>query len=312
MKRLFTLLLLIGFVSFSTSSFAQTPENLEQLKADKAAKEAAAAELQGQLDALNGEIATLGTQIDKALRWKFGSGGLIGADLNGFSNWAPKEDLNSSAQSITFSYNGFANLLEDKYFWRNNGGINLGWLRYDTDATSSDPDNPEDFQQVADVFNVQSLFGYNLTKTLALSALGEYRTTILNNFNNPGYLDIGAGLTWTPIPNLVVVVHPLNYNFIFSNDDTAYTSSLGTKFVVDYNKEIFPGVSWRTNLSGFYSYQGTDLSNYTWINGINFTAFKGIGVGAEYGLRWNKQETDARGLTSANQSYYAIGLSYAL
>ena len=206
----------------------------------------------------------------------------------------------------------FANLIEEKYFWRNNGGINLGWLRFDQDSKDDAPGEDNSFQQVADVFNVQSLFGYNIAKNLALSALGEYRTTILSNFNNPGYLDLGVGFTYTPMPNLVVVLHPLNYNFIFAENDADFTSSLGAKFMVDYNTEITKGVKWRSNLSGFYSYKGTDFSNYTWINGINFNAFKGIGVGIEYGLRWNPQETTARELSSTSQSYYAIGLSYTI
>lgn len=311
MKKLWTLALLIGFIAVN-STFAQTAAEVEQMKAEKATKEASAAELQAQIDAVNAEIAGLAAAIDKTIKWRFGSGGIIGADLNGFNNWAPTPNLNSAGQSISFAYNGFANLIEEKYFWRNNGGVTLGWLKYDPDTKNTDPNVEEGFQQVADVFNVQSLFGYNIAKNLALSALGEYRTTILSNFNNPGYLDIGVGFTYTPMPNLVIVLHPLNYNFIFSDNDSDFTSSLGAKFVADYNTEIIPGVNWRSNLSGFYSYQGTDLSNYTWINGLTFNAFKGIGVGIEYGLRWNPQETNARELASANQSYYAVGLSYSL
>ena len=312
MKNLWTLLVLVVFSLLSTNTFGQTEAEIATMKAEKAVKEAAAAELQGQLDALNGEIAGIASAIDKTIKWRYGSGGLIGADINNFNNWAPKPDLNSSAQSISFSYNGFANLIEEQYFWRNTGGINLGWLKYDEYTKDNPPTEDTDYKQVADVFNVQSLFGYNIMKNLALSALGEYRSTLLSNYNNPGYLDLGVGFTYTPVPNFVLVVHPLNYNFIFAKSDTDYTSSLGAKFVADYNTEIMKGVKWRSNLSGFYSYQGSDLSNYTWINGINFNAFKGIGIGVEYGLRWNPQETTARELSGSNQSYYAIGLSYSL
>ncbi len=305
--RLFLLILAIGFVY---TAEAQTPEEVAQMTADKAAKEAEAATIQANLDAVNAEIAGLAAAIDKTIKWRFGSGGLLGADLNNFTNWAPKPDLNSSAQSISFAYNGFANLIEDKYFWRNNGAVNLGWLKYDEDSKVNGDE--DDFKQVADVFNVQSLFGYNIYKNLALSALGEYRTTLLSNFNNPGYLDIGAGFTYTPMENLVIVFHPLNYNFIFADDDSSFESSLGTKFVADYNTQIFKIVSWRSNLSGFLSYNGADLSNWTWINGFNFNVFKGLGVGIEYGLRWNPQESNARELATQNQSYYQIGLSYTL
>lgn len=312
MKNLLTLFSIMLFMVISASSYGQTAEEVEAMKAEKATKEAAAAELQGQLDAINGEIAGLASAIDKTIKWRYGSGGIIGADINGFRNWASKPDLNSTAQSIAISYNGFANLIEEDYFWRNTGGINLGWLKYDNDSQVDNIETDVGFRQVADVFNVQSLFGYNIMKNLAASALGEYRSTLLSNFNNPGYLDLGVGFTYTPMPNFVLVVHPLNYNFIFADNDADYTSSLGAKIVADYNTEIMPGVSWRSNLSGFLSYSGSDLSNYTWVNGINFTAFKGIGVGLEYGLRWNPQETNARDLSGSNQSYYALGLSYSL
>ena len=151
-----------------------------------------------------------------------------------------------------------------------------------------------------------------IERVCAASALGEYRTSILSNFNNPGYLDIGVGFTYTPLPNLVITAHPINYNFIIAKDDGDYNSSLGAKIVANYTTNLFPGVAWRSNLSSFISYNGNDLSNYTWINGINLKAFKGIGIGIEYGLRWNPQETAARELTSGTQSYYAIGISYSL
>jgi hypothetical protein len=44
------------------------------------------------------------------------------------------------------------------------------------------------------------------------------------NLNDPGYLDLGAGVTWTPIKDLIVVIHPLNYHFIFSSGVLLITS----------------------------------------------------------------------------------------
>ena len=71
----------------------------------------------------------------------------------------------------------------------------------------------------------RSLYGKNINEKWAVSGLLEYRTTILNNFNDPGYLDLGVGATWTPIDNLIVVIHPLNYNFVFSKEDAIFESS---------------------------------------------------------------------------------------
>jgi hypothetical protein len=181
------------------------------------------------------------------------------------------------------------------------------------------------FSVTADAFNVVSLFGYKLNEKLAISTLGEYRTSILDKrFNNPGYLDLGVGATWTPLTDLVVVFHPLNYNFVFSDADFTYESSLGCKVVADYTRAITKGISWKSNLSAFLSYKDTDFSNWTWVNSFS-TAVRGIGIGIDIGLRGNKQEAfnaalaadPTSNLTLGDfdnnklQTYFLIGLSYA-
>lgn len=188
-----------------------------------------------------------------------------------------------------------------------------------------DKDNPTDddsFNPTTDVFNISSLYGRNVTKTLAISGLAEYRTTILDNFNDPGYLDLGVGATWTPIQNLIVVIHPLNYNFVFADGDSVFESSLGAKIVADYTRQI-GAINFKTNLSTFQSYKSGDLSNITWTNSFSYTLWKMIGVGFDFGLRSNKQEAlnysiETLGNTTETfdsvdnklQSYYTVGLSY--
>ena len=174
------------------------------------------------------------------------------------------------------------------------------------------------------MFNITSLYGYKLSDKFAASALMEYRTTLLSNFNDPGYLDLGVGATWTPIENLVVVIHPLNYNIVFSDMDDIFDSSMGVKIVADYTRQLPGGVSFKTNFSTFQSYKTSDLSNWTWTNSFGYTLWKVVGVGFEFGLRGNQQETlnyeintlENTGATFDNidnvvQSYWLIGLSYA-
>ena len=168
------------------------------------------------------------------------------------------------------------------------------------------------------------MYGRKLSEKWAVSGLLEYRTTLLNNFNDPGYLDLGVGFTWTPITDLVVVIHPLNYNFVFADDDTIFQSSLGAKIVADYTRQIGK-VNFKSNLSAFASYESSDLSNWTWINSFSYTLWKGIGVGFDFGLRSNHQEAlnFARNLAAVPnpaatfdntdndlQTYYTLGLSY--
>ncbi|EAQ38218.1 hypothetical protein MED134_10990 [Dokdonia sp. MED134] len=307
MKRL----IVLGAAMFLAISLQAQTE--EELKAQQSPKKAEIAKLQGEVDALQ-------AQIDALPGWKYGAFGTIGGNISKFNDWFSQGTPNVSSGNITVTGNAFANKLEDKYFWRNSLNVNLGWVKFDDQDDATDDDS---FREATDVFNISSLYGYKLTETLAASALGEYRTTILNNFNDPGYLDLGIGATWTPIENLVVVVHPLNYNFVFSDNDAVFESSLGAKIVADYTRQIGQ-IAFKSNLSAFASYKSSDLSNWTWTNGFAYTLWKKIGVGFDFGLRGNKQEAlnfaqATLGDTTLSfddidnqvQSYWVLGLSYS-
>ena len=315
MKKLLLLsVFFIGIVSMN----AQTKE---ELKAQKAEKQAAA-------DAAQSEANALQAQINALPGWKKGMFGTIGGTLSNFSNWYSQGTPNNASGNIGVSINAFANLQQDKFFWRNALTSNLNWVKLDDKDNGTDADS--DFNPTTDVFNISSLYGRKLNEKFAVSALGEYRTTLLDNFNDPGYLDVGVGGTWTPLENLIVVIHPLNYNFVFAKNDAIFESSLGSKIVADYTRQI-GAVSFKSNLSTFQSYKSGDLSNVTWTNSFSYTLWKMIGVGFDFGLRSNKQEAlkFASGqydplavpaqvaptfdnVDNKLQSYWLLGLSYNL
>ncbi|WP_028282355.1 DUF3078 domain-containing protein [Olleya marilimosa] len=303
----------IGLVSMN----AQTKEELQTQKAEK----------QAAADALQSEANALQAQIDALPGWRKGLFGTIGGSISNFSNWYSQGTPNNASGNIGISLNAYANLIEDKFFWRNSLTSNLNWVKLDDKDNPYDDDN---FNPTTDVFNISSLYGRNITKNFAVSGLAEYRTTLLDNFNDPGYLDVGVGGTWTPLENLIVVIHPLNYNFVFAENDAVFQSSLGAKIVADYTRQI-GAVSFKSNLSTFQSYKSGDLSNVTWTNSFSYTLWKMIGVGFDFGLRSNKQEAlnyelgqyDPLALplqavpTFGNvdnklQSYWLLGLSYNL
>ncbi|KJD35268.1 hypothetical protein PW52_11395 [Tamlana sedimentorum] len=305
-KTLLLALLLLGVVSLN----AQTKE---ELQAQKAEKQAIADKAQGEANAIQ-------AQIDALPGWKIGAFGTIGGSLSSFNNWYAQDKPNNNSGNIGFTFNAFANLIEDKFFWRNSLNTNLSWVKLDDKDNGTDAD--DSFEPTTDVFNITSLYGRNLTKKIAASALMEYRTTILNNFNDPGYLDLGIGATWTPITNLIVVVHPLNYNFVFADNDAVFESSMGAKIVADYTRQL-GAIGFKTNLSMFQSYKSSDLSNLTWTNSFSYTLWKMIGVGFDFGLRSNKQEAlnyalaqdpaTATGFDDVDndlQTYWTLGLSY--
>ena len=290
-------------------TMAQTKEELE---AEMAPKKDSIAAIQGRVDAIQ-------AKIDALPGWKLGAFGTIGGSLSNFNNWYAQGFPNNSSGNIGFTVNAFANLQQEKFFWRNALTTNLTWVKLDDE---DDPTDEDGFREATDVFNLSSLYGRKLSDKFAVSGLLEYRTTILSNFNDPGYLDLGVGATWTPVANLVVVIHPLNYNFVFADDDTIFNSSLGAKILADYTRQI-GAVSFKSNLSLFQSYEDGDLSNWTWTNSFAYTLWKAIGVGFDFGLRNNKQEAlnyeiNTLGNTTATfdnidndlQTYWTLGLSY--
>ncbi|TXE13194.1 DUF3078 domain-containing protein [Seonamhaeicola algicola] len=307
MKKVLVLgMLFLGVISIN----AQTKE---ELKAQKAEKQAIADKAQAEANAIQ-------AKIDALPGWRTGAFGTIGGSLSGFNNWYAQDKPNNNSGNIGFTFNAFANLIEEKFFWRNALNTNLAWVKLDDKDNGTDAD--DSFEPTTDVFNLSSLYGRNLTKTLAVSGLLEYRTTLLNNFNDPGYLDVGVGATWTPIENLIVVIHPLNYNFVFADNDAVFDSSMGAKIVADYTRQL-GAINFKTNLSAFQSYKSSDLSNWTWTNSFSYTLWKMIGVGFDFGLRNNKQEAlnyalaqdpaTATGFDDVDndlQTYWTLGLSY--
>jgi hypothetical protein len=314
MRKILNYWIILVIVFLMTPGYSQTLDELRRQKADLEAK---MAPVKAETDAYMTKIADIDKQISNFPGWYTGAFGTLGANFQGRNNWFNAGDLlNSTSTTLSGSFNAFANKIDDKYFWRSAAGINLGWQRLKLTKDAEDAD----FEPVADVFNITSLFGYKLNSQWALSALGEYKTSIIRQFNDPGYLDIGVGATYTPIKNMVISVHPLNYNLIFSKESTQFNSSLGSKIMADYTTEIIQGLNWRTNLSGFLSYknQSPSLHNGTWTNWIGLNVWKGLGVGVEFGLRYSQQENfilrgnDNSVGVDAFQNYYTVGLSYKL
>jgi hypothetical protein len=299
MKKLSILILLVCF------SLSVNAQSAEELKKEIAPKKA-------QIKKLQEEVKSLQSKIDAFPGWRKGAFGTIGASLSGFNNWYARTSPNVNAGNIGITVNAFANLIEENFFWRNSGNINLGWVKLDD---KNNPNDSSDFETATDVFTLTSLYGKRLNKKWALSGLAEYRTTLIDNFNNPGFLDFGIGFTWTPTSRLVVVMHPANYNTIFSSGNTVFTSSPGGKLVADYTAK-HNNISVKSNFSMFQSYKDGNLSNWTWTNSFGYKIWKGIGLGFEFGLRDNQQEAaNSQGvaLELANnklQSFWLFGLSY--
>jgi hypothetical protein len=308
MKRVLLLSLL-----FCGSTLILKSQTKEELQAVQAAKKDTLSRLEGEIKGLQG-------QIDAFPGWNIGAFGTIGFNISNFNNWFQKETPNSEGGAIGITVNAFANYDNPTHFWRNSGTLKLAWVKFDD---KDEPTDTDGYRQATDIFNVSSLYGRKLSKTIAASALMEYRSSILSNFNNPGYLDLGVGGTWEPAKGLFVTVHPLNANLVFADSESVFESTFGAKIVADYSQKFSNGIAFKSNFSGFLSYKDINRSNWTWTNVFSYTVWKIIGVGFEVGLRGNPQETleyeinvlgneDATFDTIENelQSYFLAGISY--
>ena len=125
-----------------------------------------------------------------------------------------------------------------------------------------------------------------------------------------------------PASGLLVVIHPANYNFVFSSGEAEYDSTFGAKVVADYTKG-FGDFNIKSNLSIFFSYEGSEYSNYTWTNSFTYSFWKSVGVGFDFGLRKNHQEAlnyaletdpDATfdNVDNELQSFWLLGLNITL
>ncbi len=135
-------LLLSAFLMFAiTFGFSQTKEELEAQKAEK----------QAEVDKFQAEADAIQAQIDALPGWHFGAFGTVGGSLSQFSNWYAQGSPNNSAGNIGFTVNGYANKIEDAYFWKNALTLNLNWVKLDDE---DDPNDDDSFRATTDVFNI--------------------------------------------------------------------------------------------------------------------------------------------------------------
>src|SRR5690606_35999582 len=97
------------------SASAQTEA---EIKAEMAPKKDSIAAIQSRVNALQAQLDAMGG-------WKIGAFGTIGGSISQFNNWFAQGIPNNASGNIGFTVNAFANLQEEKFFWRNSGNLNL-------------------------------------------------------------------------------------------------------------------------------------------------------------------------------------------
>lgn len=288
------------------SSSVLVAQDRERIMAEKMKMEKEAATLITKLEVVTAEIAAAEAILNPSHPWQKKFFGTLGGNVAQFNNWYSAPNSFSQSSNILAALNGFVNYTTDKIIWKNNALLNLGVQRVIEDVRV-DNDSIE-WQKIPDQFQFSSLVGYRITKAMAASVETAYRTPILSGINNPGDLDLGIGVTWTPVSEFFFLVHPLNYHWKFG-DNPEYNNALGARIKARYSNEIMNGLSWVSNLEGFYSYQEFDPNAHwwEWTNGLSFSVWKGIGVGVNLAFR----AADAE-IVDEVQFRWNIGISYTL
>ncbi len=251
------LLLLITFLvgsQLSAQSLAELKTKLSDLQTQQAAKKAESDAFQSNIDALKKEI-------DLISGWQTGISGLVGLNFGGSSNWASNANPNNAFSNLSIGANLFANKIKEKTFWRNNLNANLGWQGLDVNTEEDLGGTSFLGNRNTDVLLGSTLFGYRLNEDIALSAAGDFASSIFN-FLNPGSLGLGAGITWTPqsVPNLVVVIHPATYQIAWARGEQTNTlSAVGAKLKAEYTHTFPKGIVWTSSLNSFLPYSNKDF-----------------------------------------------------
>ena len=323
-------------------------ETLEELRALQSDKISKMADLQAQINALQGEVDLYQDNIDVLAGWKTGVNGILGFNLNKSYGWVANPNPRAATTGLNIGLTGFANYNKDNWFLNNKGIITESWQDVDRSNADTATNNDGLFDNaLVDLFNLSALGGYKISETFGISAQAELNTSLLKNFLSPGTFDAGLGVTWLPSRNLSVMVHPLNFHYAFSGiSGLSNEGAIGAKVRVDYYNDFRvygKKVNWSSTLTSFIPYGKGDvqivlfnpeepdgasfeagLFEYTWLNTLSFEVWKGIGVGFAFGLRKSDFEGEKLSVDELSalgceaclssspkiQSYLNFGLTY--
>lgn len=239
--------------------------------------------------------------------WK--NGGSIGLDLAGTFLKNPRLGAGDNRIGTGGLINLFANYKKGKYFWDNNGSLQLGAQRIGAKTKSDGTKNP--FQKNLDVIRLGSRFGYSIVGDklfVAVDATAETQllptyvgnvisgndADLLSEFLSPARFAIAPGLDYKPTKNLSFFFAPASFNLIYVGNDAlaALTgqplgneagknnrSQLGYSLKAQYvNKYFKDRVAVSSKIGWFADYKQNLNGNVLWQNAFDIQVFKGLAL----------------------------------
>ncbi len=203
MKRIFTPLLLIGFLQLSAQD--QTVKGL-QAETNKTIKKE--------------------EDTTKKL-WRHG--GLFSLNLSqgSLKNWSAGGD--DFSLSINSFLNVFAFYKKDKYSWDNTLDLNFGYLKTTSLGARKNDDR----------IDLLSKYGYAFKPKLSLSGLFNFRSqmargynydnnkkTLTSGFLSPAYILLSVGLDYKPSKDLSIFISPITSRWLIVHNDSLSAKGL--------------------------------------------------------------------------------------
>lgn len=222
------------------------------------------------------ELSKIAALKADSLEWKLR--GEIGAGFTTvqLNNWS-----GGGQSSVAFRglFLGSADYARNNFSWENDVDLGYGIVKLGSQS----------FRKADDRIIVTSKSTYNLVENLRATGLLDFRTqfarglnydtpdsngnfTKVSNFMAPGYLMLGAGVEYKPVPELTFLVAPVSGRaiFVLDNDlaaqgafgvDTGKNVKLDAGFLLNAKLEWEPmlNVRWSARLNAFGRYEQIQL-----------------------------------------------------
>jgi hypothetical protein len=280
MKALSTLIL--SFLSVA-SAFAQAGDDRLKEVADAAKKEA-----------------------EKG--WVIGGG--LGLDLTGLAIVNPRLGAGDNRIGFGGLVNLFANNKQDKYFWNNQGSLQLSALRIGGKTKADGTDNP--YQKNLDIMRLGSRFGYKilgdklyaavdgtaetqLLPTYVGNVIKGQESDLVSEFLAPARFAVAPGIDYKPTAHLSFFFSPASFNLIYVGNDALAAIpgqplgneegknnrfQLGYSLKAQYaNKYFKDRIAFSSRLGWFADYRKSLNGNVLWQNSMDIQIFKGLALG---------------------------------
>ena len=249
MRQIFSSLLFIVFISFSTKSFAQD-KTVQDLKAE------ASKNVKKQI-------------IDSSKTWNTGGQFDLNLAQGSESNWAAGGD------DFSFSLNSYLGVYafyrKGAYSWDNTLDLNYGFLNTTSLGSRKNDDRinllTKAGRKIAPKLSLSALFNFRSQFTKGYSYNKDGTKDLLSDFMSPAYILLSLGFDYKPVEGLSIFVSPITSRWtIVRNDSLSAKGAYGVPAGAKSKNEIgaFVTVNYLKNISKTITYKGRlDLfSNY--------------------------------------------------